>query len=402
MLRSGGAGTVDNMAQEPDPPAPNTGFEVVRRGYDQAQVDTHLRRLDAEIQILATDRDAAMDQSAQLARELDEARARAERLRVQVRSLVSPPQSIQGMSERMRSMLRLAEDEAGEMLNRADQEIAQRRRDAEAHASELLATARKEAAALHAESRSESDRAAEEIAKARAELEAEITAAREKLAADRTAAAEQIVTDRQRAKRERDAAWAKSESRRTMVEEDFTIAMDRRRSEALTSLTAERERLQRQVEQSRARTAAEARSQLEEARRAARQELDRAHASAQTITAEARRQLRQLLELRSRILEQLGGTRSELDESLAALAPLPEELQPAAGNAPPPDPTTTADTDVLAPVDTATVASPATEPNRPPAVATGPRDPSRPPSRERTKGPRPARVAAARSAVDHS
>ena len=108
------------MAQEPDLSPPDAGFEVVRRGYDQGQVDNHLRRLDAEIQILATDRDAALDQSAQLARELDDARARAERLRVQVRSLVSPPQSVQGMSERMRSMLRLAEDEAGEMLSQAE------------------------------------------------------------------------------------------------------------------------------------------------------------------------------------------------------------------------------------------------------------------------------------------
>ena len=99
---------------------------MVRRGYDQGQVDTHLRRLDAEIQILATDRDAALDQSAQLARELDDARARTERLRVQVRSLVSPPQSVQGMSERMRSMLRLAEDEAGEMLSQAEHEVKRR------------------------------------------------------------------------------------------------------------------------------------------------------------------------------------------------------------------------------------------------------------------------------------
>jgi len=114
---------------------------VVRRGYDQGQVESHLRRLDAEIQILATDRDAALDQSAQLARELDEARARAERLRVQVRSLVSPPQSVQGMSERMRSMLRLAEDEAGEMLTQAAHEAAELRRDADAHAARVVATA---------------------------------------------------------------------------------------------------------------------------------------------------------------------------------------------------------------------------------------------------------------------
>ena len=77
------------------------------------------------MRILATDRDAAVDQSAQLTRELDDSRARAERLRAQVRTLVSPQQSVQGMSERMRSMLRMAEDEVAEMLQRADNEVTQ-------------------------------------------------------------------------------------------------------------------------------------------------------------------------------------------------------------------------------------------------------------------------------------
>ena len=42
----------------------DAGFEVVSRGYDQVQVEEHLRRLDAEIRILVTDREAAVDQSA--------------------------------------------------------------------------------------------------------------------------------------------------------------------------------------------------------------------------------------------------------------------------------------------------------------------------------------------------
>ena len=108
------------MAGDAAAPLPPAGFEVVRRGYDQEQVEAHLRRLDAEMRILTTDRDAAVDQSAQLTRELDDSRARAERLRAQVRTLVSPQQSVQGMSERMRSMLRMAEDEVAEMLQRAN------------------------------------------------------------------------------------------------------------------------------------------------------------------------------------------------------------------------------------------------------------------------------------------
>ena len=245
MLRSGGAGTVTTMAQEPDLPPPNAGFEVVRRGYDQGQVDNHLRRLDAEIQILATDRDAALDQSAQLARELDDARARAERLRVQVRSLVSPPQSVQGMSERMRSMLRLAEDEAGEMLSRAEQEIAQRRREAEAHAAR--GTRRRPGGSGGPACGKVGPRPSARLRRSAGpgpSWTAEIAAAREQLAADRAAASDQIAADRDRATRERETAWATSETRRKVIEEDFTIAMNRRRAEALTQLTAEQKRLQ--------------------------------------------------------------------------------------------------------------------------------------------------------------
>jgi hypothetical protein len=40
---------------------------------DPQQVDAHLRRLDAEIRILVADRDAAVDQAAQLGRDLEEA-----------------------------------------------------------------------------------------------------------------------------------------------------------------------------------------------------------------------------------------------------------------------------------------------------------------------------------------
>jgi hypothetical protein len=361
-------------------------------------VDNHLRRLDAEIQILATDRDAALDQAAQLTRELDDARARAERLRVQVRSLVSPPQSIQGMSERMRSMLRLAEDEAGEMLSQAELEVAQRRREAEVHAAEVLAAAQKEAADLLAESRAEAERSAAEINRARAELEADTAAARERLAVDRKTAIDQIAAERDRSTREREAAWAKSESRRTMIEEDYTIAKDRRRAEALAQLSAEQKRLQMQVEATRARTAKEAHSQLEQARLAARQEVERAHAAAQTITAEARRQLRGLLELRGRILAQLGGTRSALDESLAALAPLPEELQGADPNAPAAEPASVDPADATAP---APASAPPTDvgPSRPPS-GDGQR-PTRPSPRDRAKVPQPARVSARRTAVDH-
>ena len=379
---------------------------MVRRGYDQGQVDTHLRRLDAEIQILATDRDAALDQSAQLARELDEARARAERLRVQVRSLVSPPQSVQGMSERMRSMLRLAEDEAGEMLAQATLEADQHRRDADAHAVQVVAAAEEQAAALRASSQADAERALEKVARVRAEMQDELKAGQDQLAADRAAATAQLVAAREQAEKQRVASWNESERRRKEIEEDFTIAMNRRRSEALAQLTAERDRLERQIETIRSTTEARARAELERARTAARAELEQAQLTAQAITADANRRVHELVQIRRRILEQLGGTRAALDESLATLDPLPEEqVEPAPSAEPVPDEATT----VMRPRQTPAPAPPApvtVPPAAAPAASNGspelhPGSP-RPSARERDHRPRPERVAVGRPTPEAS
>jgi cell division septum initiation protein DivIVA len=390
------------MVQEPDLSPPSAGFEVVRRGYDQGQVDTHLRRMDAEIQILATDRDAALDQSAQLARELDEARARAERLRVQVRSLVSPPQSVQGMSERMRSMLRLAEDEAGEMLAQATLEADQYRRDADVHAAQLVTAAEEQIAALRASSQADAQRALEEVTRVRAEMQDELKAGQEQLAVDRAAATAQLVAAREQAEKQRVASWTESERRRKEIEEDFTIAMNRRRSEALAQLTAERDRLERQVETIRSTTEARARAELERARAAARAELEQAQLTAQAITADANRRVHELVQIRRRILEQLGGTRAALDESLATLDPLPEEqVEPAPSAEPVPDEATTVARPRPTPSPSPPAQAPAAAPSAAaPAASNGSPEPHpgtpRPTARGRDHRPRPERVAVGR------
>src|SRR6185312_11519329 len=154
--RARAAGTVTLMPPEPVVP-PSDGFTVGRRGYDPQQVDAHLRRLDAEIRILVADRDAAVDQAAQLGRELDEARLRADRLRTQVRTMAARPSDVQGMSERMRTMLRLAEDEVADMLRRADAEVARRLGETDANAGSVLGAAQYEAAQIRDAARAEAE-----------------------------------------------------------------------------------------------------------------------------------------------------------------------------------------------------------------------------------------------------
>jgi hypothetical protein len=315
------------MVGDPVAPTSEAGFAVVRKGYDQAQVEAHLRRLDADVRILTADRDAALDQAAQLNRELDDSRSRADRLRAQVRTLVSPQQSVQGMSERMRSMLRLAEDEVAEMLAHAESEVDRRVREAEQKAEQILSDARNEVATVQLAVRSDAETAERERAEHRAALEADRTACAQAIAeadaaaehertrlraeqeAEHRAAAESLAAAAAEAERDRARVWAESEARRALVEEDFTIAMDQRRSEALGALVAEQESTRRTTTEMRAAAAGEARARVEDAR-----------AEAARIVSGAQLRVAELIALRGRLVEQLNGMRSVLAGTIGDLS----------------------------------------------------------------------------------
>ena len=96
----------------------SAGFPVVRRGYDPDAVEVYLRRLDTQVEILAADRDAAVEQSRQMGVELEACRARVERLRGQVSALAEPGLITDTASDRVRSMLRLVEDDIHELPSR--------------------------------------------------------------------------------------------------------------------------------------------------------------------------------------------------------------------------------------------------------------------------------------------
>jgi cell division septum initiation protein DivIVA len=344
----------------PEPVAPPSDgvFTVGRRGYDPHQVDAHLRRMDAEIRILVADRDAAVDQAAQLGRDLDEARLRADRLRTQVRTMAARPSDVQGMSERMRTMLRLAEDEVADMLRRADEEVARRIGEAERSVGQITEGARREAADILRRARADAETTLAGAAKHRAEAEAAAAADRESIAAERAAAEQAIALATARAEHERTSAWAESERRRATVEEDFSIAMDQRRAEALTAIQAERVRTGQWVQHSK-----------DEATRHARAEIAAAEETARRMIAEAQAKVAELADLRGRIAAQLRGTQAQLGtalDDLAPQAPTDAPAAPAVRAAPPAHP-------VEAPAAPAVVAAPG-----PAAVAPAPELPALP------------------------
>ena len=114
-------------------------FAIAMRGYDREQVSEFFKRSDAEMRVIAADRDAAAANTRELAEHLDDARDEIEQLRRDVDSLSVPVSTAQGMSDRISRMLQLAADEASEM-----------RATAQSEAAELLSVARQEAAALRA------------------------------------------------------------------------------------------------------------------------------------------------------------------------------------------------------------------------------------------------------------
>ena len=111
------------------------------RGYDRDQVIDFFRRFDAEMRVIAADRDAATANARELADNLELAREEIEELRREVNKLSVPPTTVQGMSERVSSMLRLASDEASEIRARSEAEAAETlsiaRQEAEEHRQEI-------------------------------------------------------------------------------------------------------------------------------------------------------------------------------------------------------------------------------------------------------------------------
>ncbi|QFU87011.1 chromosome segregation protein [Amycolatopsis sp. YIM 10] len=232
------------------------GFDLEKRGYHRAQVDDHLERLDGELKMLTSDRDAAISQAGDLARQLELARSEIAELRGQVERLSLPPTTLEGLSERLQRMLRLAQDEASDTQARA-----------EAEAAHIRAKGESDAAAL----RAEHEVRLKQLDERREEMEAEHRNVLETARAE----AEKIT---QAAKEERDRLDSEAEQRRTQVEEDFEIAMAARRTEAMRTLAeqeatskAEAERRLREATEE----AAKIRAKVAEEEAAAKADIER-------------------------------------------------------------------------------------------------------------------------------
>jgi cell division septum initiation protein DivIVA len=322
------------LGEERDLVPLGAGFDITKRGYSRMQVEEHLEQLDSQLKILAADRNAAAAQAAELTAQLEGARTTIDDLNRQVERLAMPPTTVEGLSERLQRMLRLAQEEAEEMRSKARAEADHIRAKAEAEADEL---------------KSKHEAKIRELDERRIEMEKEHRGVLEKANAE----AAEVVS---KAKSEAEAEEIAGATRRQQVEEDFDIAMASRRTESMRAL-AEQEATSKAEAERRVREA------TEEANRRRHEAITESTARLQEASDEANRRVREatdeanrrinhaaqrvaaLRKLRTKVAEQLASARelvvdahAYLDNAVPAFEPLPDEMADAAEAAAKPTP----------------------------------------------------------------
>ena len=297
------------------------GFDITKRGYNRMQVDEHLEQVQKQLDMLAADRNNVASQADDLARQLETSRTEIAELRGQVERLSLPPTTLEGLSERLQRMLRLAQDEAGETTARAEAEAGHIRAKADADGNELRQRYEKLLADLDVR---------------KVEMETEHRGVLEQARDEAEMIARQAEDERMRAD-------AEAKQRRVQIEEDFEIAMASRRTESMRSLAeteatskAEAERRVRDATDEAAKRRQDA---INESTARLKEATDEAHRRVTEATVEANRRITHaaqrvtaLRQLRTKVADQLNAARAliadahlSLEKAAPALDPLPDE-----------------------------------------------------------------------------
>ena len=264
--------------------APPREFATVMRGYDRHQVDEHIRQLEVELRQLR-------EQVQSLRRELSQAHGQEQE---------RPTYS--GLGARIEQLLRLAEEQATELVQAARSEANEIKAAAKVDAAELRAGAENEASELRANAKRETDdlrgaaeREADSIrTTARREAD-ELTNTTEREVAKLRATADHEVADK-RAAAERDIAKLRTSTEREVAQLKATAK--RERDEILTTskrqadeMRSQAQRILEESEAQRAQAEAEFEIQLaarrEEAERQEAERLAAAQSATQKLVSEA-------------------------------------------------------------------------------------------------------------------
>lgn len=232
-------------AQAPPNPTKNSQFATAFRGYDQVQVDEHIKKLSDELAAAIKHRDEASASVSELTKALSYAQNELADTKSALTRMVEDPSGPAAMTERVKTMMQLAEDEIGELRTKAEEEAAATREAADSYADKTRQKAQEEAERLAEEAQQRRDALDEEAQERRTTLQRETE---EELAAKR-AEAEQAAAQLEGDARERaETMIAEAERKLADAEQKRTEALELRKKVAdrlAASHTALREAIDR-------------------------------------------------------------------------------------------------------------------------------------------------------------
>ncbi|MGB3441165.1 MAG: hypothetical protein WBA97_20640 [Actinophytocola sp.] len=196
----------------------STGFDIVMRGYRRGPVRQYVHAVEEELRLLVADRDANAELAQALVAEVELLRARNGKLARQVDEMSRMPVDPAAVPARLRKMVELAKEEAGEITARA-----------QAAAENSWAAAEEAAGRL----RARYEKALVEMDRTRRVTEEEHRQLLHQARVD--AAVMTTQADRRRAELDELAS-----RRRERVVADFEVAMARRRGEAMREIAMQR------------------------------------------------------------------------------------------------------------------------------------------------------------------
>ncbi|MGY2875823.1 DNA repair exonuclease SbcCD ATPase subunit [Marmoricola sp. URHA0025 HA25] len=276
-------------------------FELVRRGYEPAQVNRRLEELTAAVAQANAQRDA-------LAARLEAAQEAAERDRPEPAPAVVEPATFENLGARVGQILTLANDEADELRRTAYAEVSEARQQLEEETKRVREDADRYAADTRSTAETEATRIVEDARRA----------ADERLDnAERDAAARiqeaEAIYEEQRAKAVQSAADFETTlaERRKVAEEEFQRQMEqveRRLDEATQTLETART----EAQQTEAAAKVEAGNLVRAAEEQATSIVDDARTRATRMRAESDRELSAATQRRDAINAQLANVRQML------------------------------------------------------------------------------------------
>ncbi|SFP52994.1 hypothetical protein SAMN05421810_102863 [Amycolatopsis arida] len=207
-------------------PAPKTPeFATAFRGYDPHQVNERVKQLTTELRAAAENRDKAVASVAELTKALSLTQQELTEAKAALTRMASDPSGAPAMTERVQTMMRLAEEEIAELRDKAAEEVAATRAEADAYAERVRDEARAEAERVREEARAEVERLGREAEQRRERLDEE--------AAQRRAAAEKETAETLAARRaEAEKAAAERESAAERKAAEIIADAERRLAEA--------------------------------------------------------------------------------------------------------------------------------------------------------------------------